>query len=204
MPRTPLGLMPCTGKSQDQSKLHTSLDSMSSKCKQDWTAKALHLGSTGAACVALIDKAFRYVSTGDSRHKSGTSWPYRASSAGKAEAVKYLVEEAHAPLEARDNAGETPLFVAAASGEKATALYLISKGADVEVSLALGILHMYMLLTAFNHPDLALLFGIAHLIALQVQAENKDGENPLSEAARHQGLRDAMVAVANGEMEIDG
>ena len=113
--------------------------------------------------------------------------------------MKYLVEEAHAPLEARDNAGETPLFVAAASAEKAVALYLISKGADVEVSLALAVFHMYMLLTAFN-----LLFIIAHVIALQMQAENKEGENPLSEAARHQGLRDAMVAVAKGEMEIDG
>ena len=36
-----------------------------------------------------------------------------------------------------------------------------------------------------------------------MQAENKDGENPLSEAARHQGMRDAMVAVAKGEMEVD-
>ena len=58
----------------------------------------------------------------------------RAASAGRVEAVRVLVKEFHAQLEAKDNEGATPLFVAAASGEKDTALFLIMEGADVEVS----------------------------------------------------------------------
>ena len=58
----------------------------------------------------------------------------RAASASRSEAVRVLVEELKAPKEARDNNGATPLFVAAASGEKDIALYLISQGANVEVS----------------------------------------------------------------------
>lgn len=61
----------------------------------------------------------------------------RACSAGKLEAVKFLVEEAKSPLEVRDSSGFTPLCVAAASGNKEIALYLITKGADVEVSYCL-------------------------------------------------------------------
>ena len=87
--------------------------------------------------------------------------------------MRFLVEEAHAPLEARDNAGETPLFVAAASGEKDIAIYLISKGADVEVSLALAILHMYVLLTACNHSHPVLLINLLDLIALQCRLRTR-------------------------------
>ena len=49
------------------------------------------------------------------------------------EAVRRLVEQGKANLEARDRMGATPLFVAASCGEKDVALYLISKGANVEV-----------------------------------------------------------------------
>jgi ankyrin repeat protein len=47
--------------------------------------------------------------------------------------VRLLVEEGNAPLDARDGQGGTPLYVAAATGQQAIALYLLSKGADVEV-----------------------------------------------------------------------
>jgi len=57
----------------------------------------------------------------------------RACSAGRVEAAKFLVEGSGAPLEAKDRLGATPLFVAAATAEKDIALYLISRGADVEV-----------------------------------------------------------------------
>lgn len=63
----------------------------------------------------------------------------RACSAGKFEAVQYLVEEARASLESKDRMGATPLSVAAAAGEKNIALFLISKGADVEVCLLTSI-----------------------------------------------------------------
>jgi ankyrin repeat protein len=46
-------------------------------------------------------------------------------------AVKYLVEELHADVNARDNNGYTPLHHAAARGDNEMILYLVSKGADV-------------------------------------------------------------------------
>jgi ankyrin repeat protein len=46
-------------------------------------------------------------------------------------AVKYLVEELGADVNARDNDGYTPLHHAAARGDNETILYLVSKGADV-------------------------------------------------------------------------
>jgi len=47
-------------------------------------------------------------------------------------AVKYLVEELHADVNARDNDGYTPLHHAAARGDNEMILYLVSKGADVK------------------------------------------------------------------------
>jgi len=58
----------------------------------------------------------------------------RACSAGRFEAVRALVEEGHATVDVRDGQGGTPLYVAAASGHQAIALYLLSKGANVEAS----------------------------------------------------------------------
>jgi len=46
-------------------------------------------------------------------------------------AVKYLVEELGADVNARDNDGYTPLHHAAARGDNDTIMYLVSKGADV-------------------------------------------------------------------------
>src|SRR5262245_9679871 len=47
-------------------------------------------------------------------------------------AVKYLVEELHADVNARDNDGYTPLHHAAARGDNEMILYLVSKGANVK------------------------------------------------------------------------
>jgi hypothetical protein len=46
-------------------------------------------------------------------------------------AMKYLVEELGADVNARDNQGYTPLHHAAARGDNEVILYLVSKGADV-------------------------------------------------------------------------
>jgi hypothetical protein len=46
-------------------------------------------------------------------------------------ALKYLVEELGADVNARDNDGYTPLHHAAARGDNEMILYLVSKGADV-------------------------------------------------------------------------
>jgi uncharacterized protein len=45
--------------------------------------------------------------------------------------MKYLVEELHADVNARDNDGYTPLHHAAARGDNEMITYLVSKGADV-------------------------------------------------------------------------
>ncbi len=46
--------------------------------------------------------------------------------------MKYLVEELHADVNARDNDGYTPLHHAAARGDNEMIKYLVSKGADVK------------------------------------------------------------------------
>lgn len=52
------------------------------------------------------------------------------------------MEEGNATVDARDGQGGTPLYVAAASGHQAIALYLLSKGADVEARSLLMSLSM--------------------------------------------------------------
>ena len=53
-------------------------------------------------------------------------------------AIKYLVEELGADVNARDNDGYTPLHHAAARGDNDVILYLVSKGADVRAVARTG------------------------------------------------------------------
>jgi ankyrin repeat protein len=48
-------------------------------------------------------------------------------------AVKYLVEQLHADVNARDAEGNTALHNAASRGDNAMILYLVSRGADITV-----------------------------------------------------------------------
>jgi ankyrin repeat protein len=48
-------------------------------------------------------------------------------------AVKYLVEELHADVNAEDHEGNTALHNAASRGDNEMIQYLVSKGADVKV-----------------------------------------------------------------------
>jgi uncharacterized protein len=56
---------------------------------------------------------------------------HRHAPGGWLSAMKYLVEELGADVNARDNDGYTPLHHAAARGDNEVILYLVSKGADV-------------------------------------------------------------------------
>ncbi len=56
---------------------------------------------------------------------------HRNAPGGFLPAVKYLVDELHADVNARDHEGNTPLHCAAARGDNEMIEYLVSKGADV-------------------------------------------------------------------------
>jgi uncharacterized protein len=56
---------------------------------------------------------------------------HRFAPTGMLAAVKYLVEELHADVNARDHEGNTALHCAAARGDNEMILYLVSKGANV-------------------------------------------------------------------------
>ena len=58
---------------------------------------------------------------------------HRFAPTGMLAAVKYLIEEVHADVNARDADGNTALHNAAARGDSEMILYLVSKGADVTV-----------------------------------------------------------------------
>jgi ankyrin repeat protein len=58
---------------------------------------------------------------------------HRFAPNGMLAAVKYLVEELHADVDARDHEGNTALHHAAARGDVEMIQYLVSKGADVKV-----------------------------------------------------------------------
>ncbi len=63
---------------------------------------------------------------------------HRHAPAGWLPAIKYLVEELGADVNARDNDGYTPLHHAAARGDNEVILYLVSKGADVKAVARTG------------------------------------------------------------------
>jgi ankyrin repeat protein len=57
---------------------------------------------------------------------------HRFAPAGMLAAVKYLVEELHVDVNAKDHDGNTAIHNAAARGDNEMILYLVSKGADVK------------------------------------------------------------------------
>ena len=58
---------------------------------------------------------------------------HRFAPGGMMAAVKYLIEELHADVNARDHEGNTALHNAASRGDVEMIKYLVSKGADVKV-----------------------------------------------------------------------
>ena len=57
---------------------------------------------------------------------------HRYAPGGMLAAVKYLIDELHMDVNQRDDEGNTALHNAAARGDNAMVLYLVSKGADVK------------------------------------------------------------------------
>lgn len=74
----------------------------------------------------------------NARDSTGSSPLHRAASAGKAEAVRLLVEEGGAKLDVKDKMGATPLFVAIESHNTNIALFLAAKGASLDVATKEG------------------------------------------------------------------
>jgi ankyrin repeat protein len=64
---------------------------------------------------------------------------HRFAPGGMLAAVKYLVEELHADVNAREHEGNTAIHNAAARGDNEMILYLISKGADPKIVNRAGV-----------------------------------------------------------------
>jgi len=69
----------------------------------------------------------------NAKDKTGSTPLHRAASAGRYDTVAVLVEEGRAKIDSHDKTGATPLLVAVSCGESNIAIYLASKGADLEV-----------------------------------------------------------------------
>ncbi len=69
--------------------------------------------------------------TGEGYGEGFAANAHRYAPSGLLAAVKYLVEQLHADVNAADADGNTPLHNAASRGDNAMVLYLVSKGADV-------------------------------------------------------------------------
>lgn len=100
-----------------------------------------------------------------------------------------------ADVNAKDEYGETPLYIAAHS-DKDIAELLIAKGADVNARTKRGDTPLFST-ALFVHKDKA----IAELLIAKgadVNAENKDGETPLYIAAREGHKEVANLLIAKG------
>lgn len=107
-----------------------------------------------------------------------------------------LVEHGSAKVDAKDKLGETPLALACRGNHRAVALYLVHKGADVEVRGSQSRLGVY---THCNVGSRGLrLTGQVPRISLQprLQAEDVDGETPLGLAAPFAHLRRDLADLA--------
>lgn len=119
----------------------------------------------------------------------------RAAGTGSLEAARMLVERGSAKVDAKDKLGETPLALACRSNHRAVALYLVHKGADVEVRG--GILNsLYECMVARGVEALARPSRCPEPLQPRLQAEDVDGETPLGLAAPFAHLRRDLADLA--------
>lgn len=113
---------------------------------------------------------------------------HRACDNGHLAAVEFLVEHG-AAINARNGAGETPLFLAAKEGAATCVAYLLSKAADIEIANVR--MRSHRSVCAIAATDLRRL--------LVARAQN-DGEYP-DEVATDKATKQVFAAHAHGKLE---
>jgi len=118
---------------------------------------------------------------------------HKAARDGNIEAVKQHLA-AGADVNAKDDWGKTPLYVAALGGHKEIAELLIAKGADVNAKVDGGVTTL-QLAASRGHKELAEL-----LIAegADINAKDEDGHTPLHQAALDGQKEVAELLIAKG------
>ena len=84
--------------------------------------------------LSILRQLLQHGAKVNAKDNTGSTPLHRAAGSGQAEAVQVLVEEGNAKVDSKDKTGATPLFVAVSCREANIAIYLASRGADVEVS----------------------------------------------------------------------
>jgi len=126
--------------------------------------------------------------------KDGSTPLFWAATGKKPEMARYLVEERHADVNFHDNAGNTPLCSAIQAGSYEVTVYLLEKGADVDVRLDKN-RNLLMIASEANNPEL-----ISLLIdkGSDINAFDDNGNTPLLIASAHGNLESVKVLLAKG------
>lgn len=126
--------------------------------------------------------------------KDGSPPLFWAATGKKPDMVRYLVEERHADVKCRDNAGNTPLSSAVQAGSKEITEYLLGHGADAGAPLDKN-KNLLILAAESDNPDL-----IRLLIdkGCDINAFDDNGSTPLLVASGHGNLQSVKVLLEKG------
>lgn len=132
-------------------------------------------------------------------NSQGRTALHYAASKGRRDALRLLLE-AGAKVNVSDCTGSQPLHRAAATGFLDIVKILVEEAkAQIDATDNLG--QTPLLLACIEGHKACCLYLAGK--GANVEAEDKEGETPLGAAAKFGGLRDALVAVVTGDMDVD-